>query len=1039
MVHTARGIVALALVSFLVIFAIVIPIIQNLKANSYGGNLLTGRIFDEGIDLDLNGLFDYLQIKVEVNITVAGFYNVAINSLKNATTFPFDYAYVYDSISTYLDIGVQNVTMSFYGPTIQISGKSNLRFVDYVYIYGGYTGESRYDLSLSRAYSYVEFDTSFTDMEAEFNVLPNGMVNMTGMLDSAHMPYPVKGVDSSGTINISTNGDLSNVSARDNLRLPSYIASQWPYNSSEVSIISTYSKQVGALNFDLNVTSKLPAQVPYGYSPYPDSYAWSLLTSSDLSVSLMCSNELLNGEINASAVLPPEIPLMFPFNVTDFSVEADYLGGVLMGSITFHIIPGFAASDLTLNFQANRTTLTATGDLTVIFGEFPAYPNPIEVNQTMVDELIANFTVLEGQGAESLFNMTGGLIELDFASEITQTPIVDPNGTTILFDLIFRGDLIGTVAYIMSNTARYTQDSLTYSGIYRLVNATFSSVNSASLQFSYAHLSKSVSLKLLFEANQETFLTDLFTFDPDKTACAVLSYSMYPTLQIGDLIIVQECTDPSTIYAAPPPQGDIVAFWHLNPWGGPSIWIHRAVGKVTADGKTYLITQGDANYGIDTHYNMTSGYPVPEVLPGLPIEYVIGKAVERIPYVGQLFSTAGFSAQTLSEDYPTLIRDFLNEVQTLTLKLTHQGTDRIIAARLSFVFDIEGFQEKIIPKLPDLVPETYYGIVTKLVNNIYANVTSADISFSYKDGQANFLASFTVRGNFTEETNLLKNIYIDETTKYMPPSYQFPWLTINQTWVDACNIKAYYDVEESRASFYLEGLKALPPIDRMNATTFRLYEFFNITAPTFPYQSESPRSGERLKLTVQGCNNGTHIVTLFRPTYMPAPDSVSEDGTLMIWNNQSISILKDLIFRIQYYCDIPWDGQMYSIITHSNGTASSVTFDQPLKKLYLTIDGPSGAVGFANVSIPSVLLDAQPESWRIVVGNRTIVYPEYQITETATHTFLYFTFTFGSPISIQIIGTEAIPEFPSFLLLSLFMIATLLAAMVVRRRHTPPF
>jgi hypothetical protein len=38
-------------------------------------------------------------------------------------------------------------------------------------------------------------------------------------------------------------------------------------------------------------------------------------------------------------------------------------------------------------------------------------------------------------------------------------------------------------------------------------------------------------------------------------------------------------------------------------------------------------------------------------------------------------------------------------------------------------------------------------------------------------------------------------------------------------------------------------------------------------------------------------------------------------------------------------------------------------------------------------------------------------------------------------VSNEANGMADIPEFPSFLLLSLFMIVTLLAAMVVRRRH----
>jgi hypothetical protein len=47
-----------------------------------------------------------------------------------------------------------------------------------------------------------------------------------------------------------------------------------------------------------------------------------------------------------------------------------------------------------------------------------------------------------------------------------------------------------------------------------------------------------------------------------------------------------------------------------------------------------------------------------------------------------------------------------------------------------------------------------------------------------------------------------------------------------------------------------------------------------------------------------------------------------------------------------------------------------------------------------------------------------------------THSYLYFNYTHSTEEVI------IIPEFPSFLILQLFMIATLLAVIVYRRKHT---
>jgi len=128
----------------------------------------------------------------------------------------------------------------------------------------------------------------------------------------------------------------------------------------------------------------------------------------------------------------------------------------------------------------------------------------------------------------------------------------------------------------------------------------------------------------------------------DEPLMSVVSESMEPTLMVGDLIVVQGYADPSTIYAAPPiwdeththvlSGGDILVFWHRD----IGRLVHRAVGNFTLYGKRYLITQGDnwrTNSSPDTHYNLTSpGRP----LPGLPEEYVIGKVVANVPYLGDV-------------------------------------------------------------------------------------------------------------------------------------------------------------------------------------------------------------------------------------------------------------------------------------------------------------------------------------------------------------------------------------------------------------------
>lgn len=99
-------------------------------------------------------------------------------------------------------------------------------------------------------------------------------------------------------------------------------------------------------------------------------------------------------------------------------------------------------------------------------------------------------------------------------------------------------------------------------------------------------------------------------------ALAVASGSMLPTLNIGDLIIVQKI-DPAQINADPNGlTGDILVYKRGN-----ELIVHRAVKIEPKNDVYYITTRGD-NSGIDD--------------PAWPSTSLVGKVIARIPYVGNL-------------------------------------------------------------------------------------------------------------------------------------------------------------------------------------------------------------------------------------------------------------------------------------------------------------------------------------------------------------------------------------------------------------------
>jgi parallel beta-helix repeat protein len=132
----------------------------------------------------------------------------------------------------------------------------------------------------------------------------------------------------------------------------------------------------------------------------------------------------------------------------------------------------------------------------------------------------------------------------------------------------------------------------------------------------------------------------------------------------------------------------------------------------------------------------------------------------------------------------------------------------------------------------------------------------------------------------------------------------------------------------------------------------------------------------------------------------------------------------------------------YAVDFVSNSSISDFSFNlsidayQPEAILAFNVSGETGTEGFLRICIPKVLING---SYVIMFDGEIITnttWPQVRELQCSneTYEYLYINYT-HSKHRIEVGGTTTIPEFPSFLILPLFMIATLLAVIVYKRKH----
>jgi len=456
-----KKIITITIMSLLTFSTLSIFWVQLFQVSAQPVASLTGTIVDDrGVDTDGDGAFDYLEVSVEVNVTDAGNYEVDIWNLLDSG---HNFINVSGYKSEYLDPGIQVVNVSLYGPTIYVSGLNPVNVSEitlYSVEYDPFEEPAHTELdSLSNVplsppgYLYTQFDSPFTDIEVIFVVYPNGRVVMRGALNYTHMEPPYTEPPMYGVAEIKKNDTSTLVSANFTLIVPPEEASQFPFNSSAFTLLSEY------------------------------------------------SSGLLTTTIDGSTIFPPSIASEFPFNATDFTVMGEYADNMVDGNITVDILPGFPLYNIEIDFQGNNTYVYLNGSTTVIFDIYPDFG---ELNATVLEELLQNLTnTIGGQGPDSLYNMTNGLLEFTMLNNATT--LHNSSNATVVFEAKVEGDFIQAFVNMTGEP-----DIL-----YRMLNATWSSVENASFLVTYAPTFKEADMNLVFVVNMTDLIDKMVLILPD--------------------------------------------------------------------------------------------------------------------------------------------------------------------------------------------------------------------------------------------------------------------------------------------------------------------------------------------------------------------------------------------------------------------------------------------------------------------------------------------------------------------------------------------
>jgi hypothetical protein len=852
---------------------------------------------DVAVDTDGDGLFDYLAVGIDVNVTKAGTYGIYSDMLfgQSAQGYGTQF-YAYQVTQGHFASGVHRLYLNYSGPMFAQAhfSPTSLSGVTLFESDPSYFELDRLSsVPLSKTYNQRLFDAPLRDTQVNFTVYPNGTLSLGGKFNYTHMYSPTPFPTANVTIDFSTNDNVTTTTENGTIIFPPSMA---PLNSTSGHLSTQYAN--GLLNATLDAVMSMPPEANRN---------WPFNTS-DFTLHSAYSNGTLSTDLSGQTIIPLQLLSSYPFNITDTVLLLDYKEDDINGNITFHAVSGLPLGDVMAHVSGNKTDLYLTGNLTVVYGNFYG----IEVNSAAVDNTLGNFTSM-------VHDVSAGSLECTQLNA-TRTPLYVGSteyGENIDYNVTLHGNFTGTVAHLLS-TAFLGYSAGEASPVIEAAFESFSSsVQNASVKLSYYHTS------------------EIATFEMHSTS-------------------------------------DVIAAWNkafdLVPAAVPS-------GNKTMAEAWIKIANATAHAYKDVDFNAS-----------------YSSATQELDLQG--FISANFSQAE---------KDVLNF-------------------------------------LPDTVSPEMRGIFEAYVNTTYCKLKSESATFDSTLGTVNFVISDTYEGDYKAELNREKsfiNDYLDAIySQYpyqsaSPTIFSYPFTILNDTEVDINNFKAELRSGSDWIYLTFNGVLLQPPKEQMDSIRFNLSRFFNMTAGFDGPLTEF----DKLKITVVGGTDANQTVLVYAPVTVPAPANASLDSTAMTWQNTALSNLKDLRFLIAYQAVVEYGSVTEYIPIVTNSTVSGFNFNPGAKSITFDVEGTAGS-GFCNVTIPKSLLYASAANWTVKVDGTTLPPANFTVTENGEYVFIYFSYS-HSRHSIEITGTSVVPEFQPDLFLPLLIgmsLATMLIAVKQRRR-----
>jgi hypothetical protein len=188
-------------------------------------------IYDEGVDTDDDGYYNYLSLGVEVNVTTAGTYTVDAGGLYDPS---YNYVSVQTMNTTYLDVGIHVVYLALDGTEIYAESVNPTTIASiFLYDESNTTLGKVTDLTLPTSYSYDQFqrpivEIEFSEIEREIILDQSGSICVTNAYHITNLGFRAETVelgfpedaydfevrDEMGTVETSTENNTMTVTLR---------------------------------------------------------------------------------------------------------------------------------------------------------------------------------------------------------------------------------------------------------------------------------------------------------------------------------------------------------------------------------------------------------------------------------------------------------------------------------------------------------------------------------------------------------------------------------------------------------------------------------------------------------------------------------------------------------------------------------------------------------------------------------------------------------------------------------------------------------